>query len=77
MTGADVDSAFDRRTAGQTEGTERQSLSLPAAVAAAAGDIQSNCLKNAIKMYDKKERSSRWRRNLKLMLMLENKQADN
>lgn len=72
MTGADVGSAFDRRT---DRGTERQALSLPAA---AAGDIQSNCLKNAIKMYDKKKRSSRrsrWRRNLKLKL--ENKQADN
>lgn len=55
LTGADVDSAFDRRTDRRTDRwteRERQMLSLPAT--AAAGDIQSNCLKNAIKMYDKK-----------------------
>lgn len=59
MTAADVDSAFDKRTGGQTEGTEGQSLSLPA-----AGDIQSNCLKNAIKMYDKKREEQQMEKEL-------------
>lgn len=56
-----TDEQTDGQTIGQTDGQtdgqrererERQLLSLPAT--AAAGDIQSNCLKNAIKMYDKK-----------------------
>lgn len=40
---------------------QRDSLSLPAA---AAGDIQSNCLKNAIKMYDKKREEQQMEKEL-------------